>query len=139
MSAIHDAMAPGCSRLVSCHLLPGLENSHSGEKESNPQGSSSGAASVTSGTVDATARLPSPGVPLRLLRTTTTVTDPTGVSAPLLRIELPAGSVALSSAVVGGGLGGRREVANLTVSSSFSGDPVAWLAACGVAGDGVVG
>ena len=47
--------------------------------------------------------------------------------------------MALSSAVVGGGLGRRTEVVNLTVSSSFSGDPVEWLAACGIAGDGVVG
>src|SRR5262245_20729636 len=132
MSAIHDAIAPGCSRRVSCHLLPGLENSHSGEKESNPHGSSDSAASDTGATVDATGRLPSPGVPLRLTRTTVIVTDPSGASTPLVRIALPPGSIALSSAVVGGGLGTRREVANLTVSSSFTGDPVEWLAACGI-------
>jgi adenosylcobinamide amidohydrolase len=67
------------------------------------------------------------------------ITEPDGGTAPLLRIALPAGSIALSSAVVGGGLGRRTEVANLTVSSSFAGDPVAWLATCGVVGDGVVG
>ena len=74
-----------------------------------------------------------------LLRTTSIVTDPSGAATPLLRIALPVGSIALSSAVLGGGLGPRQQVASLTVSSSFSGDPVAWLAACGIGGDGLVG
>src|SRR3954451_10444749 len=102
MSAIHDAIVPGLVRAGTCHLLPGLANSHSGESESKPQGSSSEGTgtSGTSGTaakVDATVAYP-PDLPRpSLLRTTTSlVTDPAGIASPLLRVSLPVGTIALS-------------------------------------------